>query len=124
MCHITNDLLIEIENEYSKWAEFFNIFLGVLSFTLGISCLGTPRPDVTGGISICFVFALLYNGQKQFPKTIKKLRDFKLEGVDELALIGIEKKYFSLKTFITTCPVFFFGLIFLGIVTCYGRFCI
>ena len=51
MADITKKMLAQIEAEYSKWGEFLNGGIGLLAFSFGLSCLGTPRPDITGFLS-------------------------------------------------------------------------
>ena len=120
MTTITNKTINEIEFEFAKWSEFFNVGVGLLSFSLGISCLGTSRPDVTGFLSLLFVLVFMFYGQKHFPGKIRKLRKDELSELDQLTLLGIERKYFGLRSLIRNAPVFLAGWAFLGGVAIYG----
>lgn len=120
MPEITEDTLKEIEAEYSKWGEFLNGGLGLLSFSFGLSCLGTPRPDITGFLSLSFVLVFALYGKERFPKKIRELRKKKLSGIDELTLLGFEKKYFGFVALIKNFPVYLIGWSFLGCVALYG----
>ena len=122
MPKITLKTIEEIESEYAKWAEFLNVGVGLLSFSLGISCLGTPRPDITSFLSLIFMFMFMVYGQKHFPRKIRELRKADLAGMDQLALLGIERKYFGLQSLFRNFPVFFSGWIFLGSVGLYSVF--
>jgi hypothetical protein len=120
MPEITEDTLKEIEAEYSKWGEYLNGGIGLLSFSFGLSCLGTPRPDLTGFLSLAFVLILALYGKERFPKKLKELRKKELYGIDELALLGFEKKYFGFMALVKNFPVYLIGWSFLGLVTLYG----
>lgn len=117
---ITAKTIEEIEGEYAKWAEFTNVGVGLLSFSLGISCLGTPRPDITGFLSLLFMFLFMAYGQKHFPRKIRDLRKAELAEIDQLTLLGIERKYFSTRSLLRYFPVFSAGWLFLGGVALYG----
>jgi len=120
MREITESTLKEIEAEYSKWGEYLNGGVGLLSFSFGLSCLGTPRPDITGFISLLFVLIFLIYGQKHFPQKLKELRKKKLSGIDELTLLGFEKKYFGFTALFKNFPIYLIGWSFLGFVSIYG----
>lgn len=120
MRHITNKTLSDIEAEYAKWSEFLNGGVGLLAFNLGISCLGTPRPDITATLSFIFLFLFMFYGQRHFPKKLKTLREAELSGVDEVAFLGIEKKYFGFVAIFKNFPVYLVGWFFLAGVCIYG----
>lgn len=120
MVKITTKSISEIEAELAKWAEFLNVAVGLFSFSLGISCLGTSRPDVTGFISLVFVLLFMAYGRKHFPRKILELRKAELSELDQLKLIGIEKKSFGLRSLLKNFPVFWTGWTFLGGVAIYG----
>nr|WP_294864225.1 hypothetical protein [uncultured Pseudogulbenkiania sp.] len=121
MRKITDDTIAQIEQEYAKWAEFLNVGVGLFSFSLGISCLGAPRTDIAGLISLLFMLLFMAYGSNQFPGRIKELRKAELQGLDELVLIGLEKKYFGIGRILRSMPVFLVGWLFLGVVTLYGN---
>lgn len=114
MAQISSETLAEIEEEFAKWAEFLNVGVGLLSFSLAISCLGTPKPYLSSFTSLIFLFVFMAYSQKRFPRKILELRKADLDGLDEVAFLGIERKYFSLKSIIKNCPVFLTGYLFLG----------
>lgn len=122
MSEITQATIDEIEIEYAKWAEFLNVGVGLLSFSLGISCLGTTHPDVTGFISLLFMLLFMLYGKKHFPRKLRELRKASLVGIDELLLLGIERKYFGIGGLSKNFPVFLSGWFFLGGVSIYGIF--
>ena len=78
-----------------------------------IACLGTSCPTIWALVSIAFVLVLLLHFQQHFPKRIRELREEQLEEVDELTLLGIEKKYFGLKAAFSGFFAYYFGLGFL-----------
>lgn len=120
MAKITLQTITEIETEYAKWAEFLNVGVGLLSFNLGISCLGTPSPSISASLSLVFMFLFLLYGQKHFPRKIRELRKSDLAEMDRLTHIGIEHKYFGIKSLFRYFPVFLAGYLFLGAVCLYG----
>lgn len=122
MRHITNKTLSDIEAEYAKWSEFLNGGVGLLAFNLGISCLGTPRPDITAILSFIFLFLFMLYGQRHFPQKLKTLRKAELAGVDEVAFLGIEKKYFGFVAIFKNFSVYLVGWGFLIGVCVYGVF--
>lgn len=119
---ITQATIDEIESEYAKWAEFLNVGVGLLSFSLGISCLGTPRPDVTGFLSLIFMLLFMAYGKNHFPRKLRELRKASLVGIDELLLLGIERKHFGIRGIFKHFAVFLAGWLFLGGVGIYGVF--
>lgn len=123
MSEISPETLSEIEEQFAKWAEFLNIGVGLFSFSLGISCLGTPKPLISSLASLVFLFVFMKYSQKHFPKKILELRKAQLVGIDEVVFLGIEKKYFSISSLIRSCPVYLAGYMFLGgICVYYGAF--
>lgn len=122
MPEITQETIEEIETEYAKWAEFLNVGVGLLSFSLAISCLGTTRTDVTAFLSLLFMLLFMVYGQKHFPRKLRELRKASLVGIDELLLHGIERKYFGRKSLFKHFPIFLAGWFFLGGVGIYGAF--
>jgi len=102
--NITEETLRTLEREYSTWAFILNNVLGVTSFTLGISCLGTPRPDITGWMSLVFMLIVGITARKDFPKTLIQLRDAKLSELEQLTRDGLRKKYLSVGAAITHAP--------------------
>lgn len=120
MSKITLKTIAEIESEYAKWAEFLNVGVGLLSFSLGISCIGTARPDITGFISLLFMFMFMAYGQKHFPRKIRELRKSDLVGIEQLKLQGIERNYFGIRNVLRNFPIFLAGWLFLGCVGLYG----
>jgi hypothetical protein len=117
---ITQETIDKIDSEYAKWAEFLNVGVGLLLFSLGISCLGTPRPGITGFLSLLFMLLFMVYGQKHFPRKLRELRKASLVGIDELLLLGIERKHFGIQGVFKNFPVFLAGWLFLGGVAIYG----
>lgn len=115
MAKITDTTLAEIETEYAKWSEFLNIGVGLLSFSLGISCLGTPIPGISALLSLLFMLIFIaYGRKKHYPAKLRELRKATLVGIDEVALLGIKRKYFGLSAIFRKFPVFLVGWFFLG----------
>ncbi len=120
MQKITPEMIKHIEAEYAEWGEFLNGVIGLLAFSFGLSCLGTDRPDITGFMSLVFILIFALYGKTKFPQKLKDLRKEELSGIDELILLGFERKYFSPMAVIKNFPVGLIGWFFLGGVTLYG----
>lgn len=112
---LDENVLAEIEKEFSKWKEFLNITIGLFSFNLAISCLGTKNPQLWAFISFIFIGILLGYGNKYFPKKIKELRKAELNKINKLTLKGLEVEYFGLKNFWKHCPLYLLGFLFLAL---------
>ena len=113
--YFDENVLAEIEKEFSKWKEFLNITIGLFSFNLAISCLGTKNPKSWAFVSFIFVGILLGYGNKYFPQKIKELRKAELNKIDKLTLKGLEVEYFGLKNFWKHCPLYLLGFLFLAL---------
>lgn len=96
------------------------MFVGVPAFAVAISCLESSRPDVTGLLSLLFMMAVGLERRREFPKTLLRLLSAKLSELDQLALLGIQKKYLSFGAAVTHAPIFVLGWSFLGAVTVCG----
>jgi hypothetical protein len=46
----------DLDEKFRKWAEFLNITVGILSFTLGLACVTTKTPSFNA--LLCFALAL------------------------------------------------------------------
>ncbi len=97
-----------------------NMLVGAPAFAVAVSCVGTTHPDLTGLISLVFMFGVGLQCRRKFPKTLLFLLNASLSEVDKLTLIGIRRKYLSLEAALTHAPVFIFGWSFLGAVTVWG----
>lgn len=109
--YFDENVLAEIEKEFSKWKEFLNITIGLFSFNLAISCLGTKNPQLWASVS----FILLFYGNKYFLQKIKELRKAELNKIDKLTLKGLEVEYFGLKNFWKHRPLYLLGFLFLAL---------
>lgn len=120
MNRVTPETLATIEAQYASWAEFLNGGIGLAAFAFGISCLGTPRPDITGFLSLAFLLIVMLHGQKRFPAKLQELRKEELSGIDEVAYLGIKKKFFGLAAVVKNFSIYLIGWFFLGAVALYG----
>lgn len=110
---IDGSVLEQVESDYLKWKEYMNIGAGVLGFNLALSCLGTLAPQKWAAVSAVFMAIFLCYGKKHFPKKIKELRKAQLVGIEELVLLGIEKKYFGWAALIKNFPLYLAAMFFL-----------
>lgn len=110
---INDELLGRIRSQFRLWAMFLNNGVGLVSFTLGLACLGTPTPSVNAGLSLVFIALIRQQGKHYFPQEIEILR--KAAKGDEKARVllkGLEGEFFSMKVVLTQYPVFILGFIF------------
>jgi len=68
--------------------------------------------------ALILVFAS--RAKTRFPRKLEELRKEELSGIDELILLGFEKKYFGLTAMIKNFPAGLIGWFFLGGVALYG----
>jgi hypothetical protein len=93
------------------------MLVGAPSFMLAVSCIGMPRPDVIGLISLLFMMAVGLACRQKFPQMLLLVDSARLSQVDQLTLLGMKHKYLSLNAALTRAPVFVFGWLSLGAVT-------
>ncbi|WP_157281882.1 hypothetical protein [Pelomonas sp. Root1237] len=112
---ITDEYLTELRERFEKWADFLNMGFGLVAFTFALACLGTKTPVVNAWFSIAVLSFVRYKGSHLFPAEILRLR--KLAKVDEKARVllkGLESEFLSVKTAVTTYPIFLIGYVLLG----------
>lgn len=111
---IKDELIAKVREQFKQWAMFLNNGVGLLSFTLGLGCLGTNIPWVSAIFSIVLVILVRNQGKHFFPSEIKKLRDIaKTNEKARVLLKGLEAEYFSKTKLVKEYPTFLFGFIFL-----------
>lgn len=107
----------KMESEFERWQEFLNFMLGFFSFNAALACLSLGNPQLYATISFLFFLIAGYSGMNRFPQTYKDLRDKKdRTDLEEVWFLGIKSKFFGLSVFVKKLPVYWFGLLILGLV--------
>lgn len=106
----------QLESEMERWREHLNLTVGILTYTVGLACLGLRMPSLYAGISFIFISLIGISGAKYFPPMVRALRDKQRTTEEDIVYRGIMSKYFGLFPALKTVPVFFFSWIFLGLI--------
>ena len=111
---LTDKYVAQLDSQFELWANYLNIGIGLLAFTLAVACLGTESPVINAWLSIVVLSLLRFNGNKFFPEEIKKLRlQSKEDQAAKIVLDGLDKRYFGFKTNFSKYPVFTLGFLML-----------
>ncbi|KGD64047.1 hypothetical protein Y5S_02587 [Alcanivorax nanhaiticus] len=105
----------EIRLEADKHSEFLNTALGLLTFTLALTCLSFDHPQRAAIICLGVVIPVYIQAWKHFPKSITALRELVKDTDDEHAkqlLRYLEGKYLGFRSMLTKNVLLWYGLIF------------
>lgn len=111
---ITDEYIENMDYQFKIWANYLNLAIGLLAFTLALACLGTDYPSPLGMLAVLVIAMVRSSGSNLFPKEFQDLREKAQE--DEKAKLFLEalhKKYFGFKTNFTQYHLFMFGTLFL-----------
>ena len=112
--HLDDEYVENIEAQIKLWANFLNMGIGLLAFTLGIASLGTASPVINSWLSLLVVMIVRIQGTKYFPAEIQRLRQLSKENSKaKILLDGLMAKYFAFKTNFTLYPILMVGILFL-----------
>ncbi len=111
---ITSKYRKKVEEQFKQWASFLNNAVGLLSFTLGLACLGTQKPSINAAFCLIVVTLVWSEGRTYFPKEVSKLRlKAKKDPQADLLLKGLVSKHLGMKNMLMKYPLYLFGYIFL-----------
>jgi hypothetical protein len=108
-------LINNFEKELKEWIRFLNFEIGLLTYLMGLACLGTSKPRFYAIISFIVVSLIMGITFSKFPKTLKELR-LKAKEQQNLADNIISKnldKFYIKNNLIKKCGLYWFGLFFL-----------
>ena len=95
--------------------EFLNSVLGVIAFTLALSCLGFDHPQRPAILCLGIILPIYWRAFKSFPQTLYTLRVLAKETKDPEVISAIkylEKKYHGYKSLVSDCLLLWSGLSF------------
>ncbi|MDL1971523.1 MAG: hypothetical protein LWW94_11295 [Candidatus Desulfofervidaceae bacterium] len=106
-----------IKRKTSLWMKKLNTIIGLTSFLIALSCLGTNCPQFYAWIGISIIFILQYSIRHFFPEEIKLLRQKENKNdFEEVILKGIEAHFFGIRETFKEAPIFWIGFSFLFLV--------
>jgi len=106
-----------IKRKTSLWIKELNTVIGLTSFLIALSCLGTNCPQFYAWIGIFIILLLLFSIRHFFPKEIKFLRQKKDKNdFEEIILKGIEAHFLGIRKTFKEAPIFWIGIYFLFLV--------
>jgi hypothetical protein len=107
----------EMDAQFSIWASFLNTAVGLLSFTLGIACLGTNSPSINAWLCLFVVILIRIDGARFIPSNIKVLRErAKTDPKTKIFVTGLEQHYLGWNAMFTKFSLFIFGFLFLMLI--------
>lgn len=117
----------EIIEECLIYQSTMNNVVGIILFTIGVGCIGTPNPQRMALVGLGLVFSILFYASQQFPPTIKALRQLKKETnsaeISDL-LCRVENKHLNYKVLLSKYLIYLIGVLFYALVLfCEGFTC-
>lgn len=109
----------EVIEECIKYNNAMNQLVGIILFSLGVGCVGTPNPQRMALVGLMIVIPIIIYAYKRFPPTIKTLRQLKKETNDDEVshlLCQIEKNHLNIKIVISDYLVYLAGILFYTLV--------
>lgn len=107
-------------DEAARHNEFLNSVLGLLAFTLALTCLGFEHPDRAALLCLGIIAPIYWQAFRRFPPTLYALRALAKEAPDEgevkEAVKYLEKKYHGFSALFKNNLVLIIGLTFYGVV--------
>lgn len=102
-----------VKKEAKRHNEFLNSAIGLLTFTLGLTCLGFDHPQRAALVCLGVIIPVFIQAWGYFPETIKTLRELVKETNDPHAvrvLKYLEKKYIGIRSLVTKNILYWYGL--------------
>jgi hypothetical protein len=103
----------EFKLEAKKQSEFLNSVIGIVSFTLALTCMGFDKPDNAAILCLGIIIPLLIQSANHYPVTLKAIRDLeKTEDDPHITEVRkyLEGKYLGYKALFTTNIIFIYGI--------------
>ncbi|WP_342652498.1 hypothetical protein NM449_14815 [Vibrio metschnikovii] len=111
--------LEEVKKTVIDQSDYLNSFLGILAFTLGLTCLSFQEPKLAALTCLGIIMPLYIKAIYMTPSSLYELRKFVRETNDPLAtevLRFLEQNYIGLRVLITRNFVFWYGIVFFFVV--------
>lgn len=109
----------EVRQKVISQSEYLNSFLGILAFTLGLTCLGFPEPKLAAYTCLGIIVPLYIKAIYMTPSSIYALRQFVKRTKDPHAkevLRYLEKNFVGLRVLLTRNFIFWYGIAFFVVV--------
>ncbi len=109
----------EVRQRVISQSEYLNSFLGILAFTLGLTCLSFPEPKLAAYTCLGIIIPLYIKAVSMTPSSIYALRQLVKETEDPHAievLRYLEHNYVGLRVLLTRNFVFWYGFGFFLVV--------
>ncbi len=109
----------EVRQKVISQSEYLNSFLGILAFTLGLTCLSFTEPKLAAYTCLGIIVPLYIKAVNMTPSSILALRQLVKETKDPHAmevLQYLENNYVGLRVILTRNIVFWYGIGFFTVV--------
>jgi len=109
----------EVITECIEYRNALNHVVGVILFSLGVGCVGTPNPQRMALVGLSIVAPILLYAYQQFPPSIKALRQLYDETKDaEIGklLCHIENEHMNYKVMFSIYLIYIVGFLFYALV--------
>ncbi|HIF5682077.1 TPA: hypothetical protein ACX3DT_003499 [Vibrio parahaemolyticus] len=109
----------EVKQRVISQSEYLNSFLGILAFTLGLTCLNFPDPKLAAYTCLGVIVPLYVKAVSMTPSSILALRQLVKETKDPHAievLKYLERNYVGFRVILTRNIVFWYGFGFFVVV--------
>ncbi|MGI1999130.1 hypothetical protein [Shewanella frigidimarina] len=103
------------KEEANKHNEFLYSVLGIIAFTLALSCLGFEHPQRPAMLCLAIILPIYLRAFRSFPSTLYALRSLAKETKDLEVIEAVkylENKYHGIKSLLLESFVLFAGLSF------------
>lgn len=111
--------LDEVQHKIISQSEYLNSFLGILAFTLGLTCLSFPEPKLAAYLCLGVIIPFYIKAIRMAPPSIYALRQLVKKTKDPHAtdvLHFLERNYVGLRMVFTRNFVFWYGIGFFVVV--------
>ena len=105
----------DVKRESERHNEFLNSAIGLLAFTLGLTCLGFEQPQKPAILCLGIITPVIFHALQYFPETIRTLRELVKETNDPHAskvLKYLESRYLGIQSLVTKNILLWYGLAF------------
>ncbi|CAM3627366.1 hypothetical protein [Parendozoicomonas haliclonae] len=105
----------DIKQEAKKHNDFLNTGVGLISFTLALTCLSFNDPQKAALLCFPIVLGILLQARNHFPPTLREIKILEKETKDEHVIEVrkyLDKKYLGVKSLLTKNLLYWYGCSF------------
>jgi hypothetical protein len=111
---IDDHYVAELGRQFARWKIFLNGGIGLVAFSLALSCLGTKTPVLNAWLSMAVLVCIRIYGKDQFPAEVTRLRkEAKHDPKAAIVLHGVLHRFMGMKTLILGYTVLLIGYLLL-----------